>query len=292
MFKPQLSSDTVALTEPLRFPLLASIKLDGIRAVSKFRSLLSRSLKPIPNNHIRELFSAYPDLDGELVAGDPTDNAVRRLTNSAVRSIDGKPDVKYYVFDDLSTDGTFEERLAILNARVLPEFIVKVEQRLVQSQEELDAFYAQVLEEGHEGLILRNPKSKYFHGRCSLKSQDSLKLKPFQDDEIEVTEVFEAMHNTNDSFKNELGRTARSSSQDGLVGNGMIGGFFGRDLKTGKVIKVAAGKLNHAERKWIFENSNTVIGKVLTYRHMPVNVKNAPNFARFISWREKFDMDT
>jgi DNA ligase-1 len=290
MFKPQLSEDTVNLKEPLRFPVLASVKFDGIRAVSKFGSLLSRSLKPIPNNHIRELLSQYPDLDGEIIYGDPTDNAVRRLTNSAVRSIQGEPSVKYYVFDDLSTDGTFEQRLAILNARTLPDFIVKVEQRLVESQADLDAFYAQVLEEGHEGLILRNPKSKYFHGRCSLKSQDSLKLKPFEDSEIQVTEVFEAMHNTNQSFTNELGRTARSSSQDGLVGNGMIGGFFGRDLKTGQTIKVAAGKLNHGERKWIFENSKSVIGKILTYRHMPVNVKDAPNFARFISWREKFDM--
>lgn len=290
MFKPQLSEDVVNLKEPLRFPLLASVKLDGIRAISKFGNLLSRSLKPIPNNHIRELLSAYPDLDGEIVAGDPTDNAVRRLTNSAVRSIQGEPNVEYYVFDDLSTDGTFEERLSILNARQLPDFIVKVEQRLVHTQAELDTYYAQVLEEGHEGLILRNPKSKYFHGRCSLKSQDSLKLKPFQDDEVEVLSVFEAMHNTNESFTNELGRTARSSSQDGLTGNGMIGGFYGRDLKTGQAIKVAAGKLNHAERKWIFENANTVIGKVLTYRHMPVNVKDAPNFARFISWREKFDM--
>lgn len=290
MFKPQLSSDTTGLTEPLRFPMLASVKLDGIRGLSKFGSLLSRSLKPIPNNHIRELLSQYPNLDGELIAGEPTDNAVRRLTNSAVRSIQGEPVIKYYVFDDLSTDGTFEERLAILNARELPDFIIKVEQRLIHTQAELDDYYATVIEQGHEGLILRNPKSKYFHGRCSLKSQDSLKLKPFEDSEIEVTEVFEAMHNMNTSFTNELGRTARSSSQDGLVGNGMAGGFLGRDLKTGQVIKVAAGKLSHAERKWVFDNKDSVIGKIVTYRHMPINVKDAPSFARFICWREKFDM--
>jgi DNA ligase-1 len=290
MYKPQLSEDVTKLKEPLRFPLLASVKFDGIRAISKFGSLLSRSLKPIPNLHTRELLSKHPDLDGEIIFGDPTSDAVRRLTNSAVRSFDGEPEITYYVFDDLSTDGTFEQRLQILNARELPKYIVKVEQRLVNNQEELDSFYAQVLEEGHEGLILRNPKSKYFHGRCSAKSQDSLKLKPFQDDEAEVLSVYEAMHNMNDSFKNELGRTTRSSSQEGLVGNGMIGGFFARDLKTGKPIKVAAGKLSHKERQELWEKREKVKGWTLTYRHMPVNVKDAPNFARFISWREKFDM--
>jgi DNA ligase-1 len=290
MYKPQLSEDVIKLKEPLRFPLLASVKFDGIRAISKFGSLLSRSLKPIPNHHIRELLSKHTDLDGEIIFGDPTSDAVRRLTNSAVRSFDGEPKVTYYVFDDLSTDGTFEQRLQILSARELPDYIVKVEQRLVDSQEQLDAFYAQVLEEGHEGLILRNPKSKYFHGRCSAKSQDSLKLKPFQDDEAEVLSVYEAMHNTNDSFKNELGRTTRSSSQEGLVGSGMIGGFNARDLKTGKPIKVAAGKLSHKERQELWESREKIKGWTLTYRHMPVNVKDAPNFARFISWREKFDM--
>jgi hypothetical protein len=36
------------------------------------------------------------------------------------------------VFDDLSTDKPFEERLEILRARKLPDFIEVIEQRLVQ----------------------------------------------------------------------------------------------------------------------------------------------------------------
>lgn len=290
MFKPQLSEDVVNLKEPMTFPKLASVKLDGIRAVTKFGNLLSRSLKPIPNDHIRQTLLEYPDLDGELISGDPTSSAVRRNTNSAVRTITGEPEFKYYVFDDLSTDETFSKRLARLNNRKLPDFIVKVEQRLVHSMSELENYYAQVLAEGHEGLIIRNPDSKYFHGRCSLKSQDSLKMKPFQDDDAVVIDIFEAQHNTNEAFTNELGRTARPSDKDGLVGNGMAGGFLAKDLKSGAVIRVAAGKLNHAERKWIFENKPKVVNKILTYRHMPVNVKDAPNFARFVCWREKFDI--
>ena len=292
MFKPQRSEDIVNLKKPIVFPKLASVKLDGIRAVTKYGSLLSCSLKRIPNNHIREKLSDYQDLDGELISGDPTSDAVRRLTNSAVRSIDGEPQFKYYVFDDLSTDKPFEERLEILRARKLPDFIEVLEQRLVHSQNELAEFYSKVINEGYEGLILRNPSSRYFNGRCSLKSQDSLKMKPYQDDEAIVIDIFEAQHNTNEAFKNELGRSARSSAKDGLIGNGMIGGFVAKEVKTGQVIKVAAGKLTHEERKWIFENKSTVIGKLLTYRHMPVNVKDAPNFARFITWRENFDVSS
>jgi DNA ligase-1 len=272
----------------MTFPKLASVKLDGIRAVTKFGSLLSRSLKPIPNNHIRELLSKHPDLDGEIVFGDPTSKAVRRLTNSAVRSFEGEPVITYYVFDDLSTDGTFEQRLQILNARELPDYIVKVEQRLIESQAELDSLYAQVLEEGHEGLILRNPKSKYFHGRCSLKSQDSLKLKQFTDSEATVVEVYEAMHNNNVAFTNELGRTARATNKENLTGSGMVGGFVVND--GGVEFRVSAGVLTHKERETLWLKRESIKGLTITYRHFEHGKKDKPQFGRFYSFRESFDM--
>lgn len=290
MFKPQLSTDTVELQEPIRFPLLASIKLDGIRGVTKYGSLLSRSMKLLPNEYIQDKLREYQDLDGEIIVGPWNAEDVRRKTSSGVRTLTGQPDFKFYVFDELSTNLPFDERLQVLAKRELPDFIVKLEQHLICNQAELETYYAKVLENGHEGLILRNPKSLYKHGRCTAVSQDSLKLKPFQDDEAVVTGFFEAMHNTNEAFTNELGRTARAQDQGGLVGNGMLGGFTATDIKTGKSIRVAAGKLSHAQRKHIFENQSLFVAKTLTYRHMPVGVKDAPNFARFIAWRDKFDM--
>ena len=46
-FKPMLASPMEL--EHVRWPMYASVKLDGIRAVVRDGKLLSRSLKPIPN---------------------------------------------------------------------------------------------------------------------------------------------------------------------------------------------------------------------------------------------------
>ena len=53
----------------LKFPLLASPKYDGIRALPKNSVVMSRTFKPIPNTEIQENFSKFNDLDGELIVG-------------------------------------------------------------------------------------------------------------------------------------------------------------------------------------------------------------------------------
>jgi DNA ligase-1 len=55
----------------LKFPLLATPKLDGIRCVKVYGKALSRTFKPIPNKYVREKIEAeIPDnTDMELVSG-------------------------------------------------------------------------------------------------------------------------------------------------------------------------------------------------------------------------------
>lgn len=291
MFKPQLSESLDAVQDTLTWPKLVSWKLDGLRAVTKFNNTLSRSMKPIPNTHVREKLAEWPNLDGEVLVGPMLASDVRRRTSSEMRSYDGEPDFTFYVFDDLSDMSlTFEQRLDRLQARKLPDFIKVLPQFVVNSQEELDKLYEAALDEGHEGLIIRNPKSMYKFGRCTAKSQDSLKYKPFQDDEAEILEVYEAMHNNNEAFTNELGRTARSTHQENLVPTGRTGGFVVRDLKTNVKFKVSAGVLTHPERVWVWEHREELRAKILTYRHMLLGAKDKPQFGRFIAFRDKWDM--
>lgn len=79
-FKPMLGKD--ADFNKLRFPLLASPKLDGVRAIIINGVVMSRSLKPIPNKHIQTLFADCEYLDGELIVGDPTSKTVYKDTVS------------------------------------------------------------------------------------------------------------------------------------------------------------------------------------------------------------------
>jgi DNA ligase-1 len=62
MFKPMLASP--ADMSKLRFPLWLSPKLDGIRALVINGVVMSRSLKPIPNQHVQSLFGHLEGYDG------------------------------------------------------------------------------------------------------------------------------------------------------------------------------------------------------------------------------------
>ena len=86
MFKPMLASD--ANLDSLRYPLIASPKLDGVRATVRDGVVYSRSNKPIPNKHVHSLFKNYEYFDGELIVGDPTSPTVYRDTVSEVMSHD------------------------------------------------------------------------------------------------------------------------------------------------------------------------------------------------------------
>ena len=65
-FRPMLASHCKDMSN-LRFPVLVSKKLDGVRASVQGGRLMSRSLKPIPNENVQAMFKGLPEgLDGEL----------------------------------------------------------------------------------------------------------------------------------------------------------------------------------------------------------------------------------
>ena len=70
IFKCMLATD--ADLGKLRFPLLASAKLDGVRPVVRDGVVFSRSNKPIPNAYVQKLFNKHTHFDGELIVRDST----------------------------------------------------------------------------------------------------------------------------------------------------------------------------------------------------------------------------
>lgn len=286
--KPNLASEP-DVKYPLTLPKYGSVKLDGIRALTQYSTTTTRQEKLVPNQELRELLATRQGLDGELIFAEPNAPDVYHSTYSAVMTEKGSAEgITFYVFDLLDKTRPYKDRYAILQDMLLPPMFKVLEQTLITSQEDLDAYYDRVLTEGYEGLILRNPDAMYKEGRSTAKSQDMLKLKPFRDDEAAVTGVYEAMHNGNEAFKNELGYTARSSHKENLTGNGMIGGLLAQFQ--GQEIRIAAGKLKHSERIAIWQNPTAVVGKLAKFRHLPVGVKDAPRHARFIGWRSPIDL--
>jgi DNA ligase-1 len=278
----------------LSWPKYASVKLDGIRASGQQDTLITNSGKEIPNKELIAKFAPLVQgLDGELIYGEANHALVYNRTNSAVMtknkpSADG---VVFYVFDTLDTTSTFESRLEQQKLLAQHPSIVVLTQHLIHSLPELDSFYENCLDEGFEGVILRNPKALYKQGRSTLLSQDLLKLKPFKDSEAVVLEVQQAMTNLNPSKEDAHGYTVRSSHQANKVPLDMAGGFLAQDVHSGVVFTCSAGRSSHLERAKWWRYKDSLVGKVLRYRFLDVGTLVRPRLNGFTGWRDPCDFE-
>lgn len=288
-FKPMLSARVEDVTS-LRWPLLASPKLDGIRAMVIGGVLVSRNLKPISNTHTQALFGRpeLEGLDGELIVYEPTAPDAFRATTSGVMSRDGEPDVTFRVFDCMSDPGLpFRDRLAVaVGLSERRAAIIHVAHTLLHSLEELYAFEARALEAGYEGVMLRDAQAPYKYGRGTLRAQDLMKLKRFEDAEAVVLGVYEQQHNGNEARVDALGRTERSSHKAGKTGKGVLGGLHVRGLNgpyAGREFSVGTG-FTDTERAALWRRAG-LTGAVLKYKFFPSGSKEAPRFPVFLGFR-------
>lgn len=287
-FKPLLA-ETVDDIADLRYPLLASIKLDGIRAVVRDGVLLSRSLKPIPNRYVQSILGRpeFNGLDGELMV-----NGTFQAVTSAFMSEDGEPDFYYAVFDNTQNPGLpFAIRLATLDQFPTSPHLRKVVQVDVRSASELQAVYERALAEGHEGIMVRSLEGRYKHGRSTLREGILLKWKPFADSEATVVGFEERMHNGNEATTNALGRTERSSHQANLVPMGTLGALVCSNQAKwpGVTFNVGTG-FDDATRAKIWANRSGYIGATIRFKFQAIGTVDKPRIPVFEGLRSAEDM--
>ena len=154
------------------FPLYASIKIDGIRAVSHGGKLYSRSQKLIPNPGIQQLWPDLPGgLDGELTAGPTFRTTTSLLMSKTLKPSHDLTTVKFTVFDTCHPDHArkpYRERLAYLRSLELPQGVTIAQQQLVDCEAEVADLAAQMIAEGQEGIVVRDRQSPYIPRRTSL----------------------------------------------------------------------------------------------------------------------------
>ena len=280
--------------DTLQLPAIASPKLDGVRAIISADGVLSRSLKPIPNRRVQELFSGLPiGLDGELLAGNPCAPDVYRKTVSMVMSDDAPvTGLVYHVFD-YQVDQPFRARHRLLKTLFLglenTAAITMVPQIDVTRLEDLLALEDKWVGAGYEGVILRKPDSPYKHSRSTAKEGYLLKLKRFVDGEARVIGVTELMHNGNEATTNALGHTERSHKKAGLEPTGTMGTLVVQDVKTGVEFEIGTG-FTAKERQAIWHVKEEVkAGWLAKYKHFPSGAKDKPRHPVFLGWRDRRD---
>jgi DNA ligase-1 len=279
----------------LHYPLLASPKLDGIRVVCHPQlGPVTRTLKPVPNHHIRTLLSLpiLNYLDGEVIVGDHTasDYSFQRTT-SAVMSRDGIPDFKYLVFDSFryptlpfrTRHGSYFDTASL---SPLP-YIDCLLQIQVGSPKEVLKFEEACLSQGYEGAMLRSPQAPYKFGRSTLKEEGLIKLKRFEDAEAEITGYTELTHNDNPPEADNFGLQRRSSHKANQRPGGTLGTLVVRGISppfTGVSFEVGSG-FDFATRDQLWGLRDTLPGKTITFKYQPHGVKDKPRSPIFKSFR-------
>ncbi len=319
MFKPNLAPNEQPKPEDIIFPKFASTKLDGIRCVFKGGEMLSRSLKQIQSKQLQEKFKHIKQesddsriiFDGELYAHGRSFQTITKAVMSqdifnktsikriikeqncseneaiewAQHLID---DIQFFCFDSLDTDfvdETFKERQ--FNIRVIMKnqpYVTVVEQVEVNSWEEVQTRFKVVLDEGYEGLMLKDKDSTYKFGRNTLKENVFFKVKPYVTVDMKVTGFVQATEVREGAEKkvNELGRSVTSKKKNDRVpvdmASGVVVDWKGVDLKVNL-------SQTHDERKEIWNNKDKYLGQYIEFKYLDVGMKDLPRHPTSIRWR-------
>ena len=136
--------------------------------------------------------------------------------------------------------------------------------------------------------MIKAPEGKYKYGRSSVKEGLLLKLKLFRDIELICVGYEPLYKNTNEAVTNELGRSSRSTSKDGLVAQELIGAVI-LDQGNGTLVNCGSG-FSAEERKYWWEHREELIGKMITVKYFDVGVKDALRFPTFKGVRDVLDL--
>ncbi|GMF38136.1 unnamed protein product [Phytophthora lilii] len=231
-----------------------SEKLDGVRAFwdSSKKIFLSRlgNEYPAPSWFIAN-FPTDVDLDGELFGG----RGAFQFTVGVAKTQGCKEWEKlvYKVFDapSLKTE-TFEARMEHAKSVVSAassKYIEWVEHTKCKSLAHLDEVFDEVEKLGGEGLMIREPGSKYAAGRSS----SLLKIKSFHDGEAEVL-----------AHEDGKGKYA-----------GMVGALRCR-MASGKMFKVASGLSDEQRARPM------AVGSIIVYKCQELTADGIPRFPVFV----------
>ncbi|MDP1918574.1 MAG: DNA ligase [Myxococcales bacterium] len=231
-----------------------SEKLDGVRAFWDGERFISR----LGNEFFApKWFTAQlpkVPLDGELWGGrklfQRTVGIVKRQDESELWR-----ELKYVVFDAPKHGGVFEERVAFIDQTLTAlksEWLKACEHVICEGTEHLKRELARVEGLGGEGLMMRQPRSRYEAGRSSTL----LKVKSFHDTEARVLEHLPGL-----------------GKHKGRLGALLV------ELPDGTKFNVGTG-FSDVERE-----NPPKIGAVITFRYQELSNTGVPRFPSYVGER-------
>ena len=273
MIRPMLAQTYEKRKQHIIYPCFVQSKLDGIRCIAYTDEnneihLMSRTGKEFPHlSHIREAlhkihFTGF--LDGELF----TTKLDFSVISGLVRKKKLKDDdlnqstlIQYHIYDTFHLDNIempFSERTKLINKTIREnKILIKVKTYLCKNKEIIFNKYEEFIKNNYEGIMIRNTDGVY---KIKYRSNDLIKLKPFNDDEYKIV-----------GFKEGTGRDKECI-------------IWICENSDGKQFSVRP-KGTLEDRKILFNTGNKYIGKMLTVRYQELQ-DDIPRFGIGISIRD------
>jgi DNA ligase-1 len=256
-----------------KYPLLASAKLDGFRALVTPDGIFSRNWKPFNeavHNYFADVIETAKDLqtvvDGEIYSRQfRFDELASNLRSGSIDS-----SIRFYAFDSLSVNEWMSDssepflnryQTTVTTYRKL-DTVAPLVQYQINNDDDLARLFAQAIEQGFEGLILRKPDSVYKHGRATMKQGIIFKLKQWVTVDSKII-----------GFKQRL----KGGKRTGKIGSYLLKSSDGIEFAA----KPGAGVV--VPESWRFRND--LLGKFVECRFMKHGVKLKPRFAHITRLR-------
>ena len=278
-----LACDALKKHKVIKYPCHGSPKLDGLRLFTIFENdepvFISRGNKRYPvHKHLREQLiylreqTGIDCYDGELyVHGMP----LQKITSLAKKVQEGSENLTYQIFDipsdkvwcNILSDNGYTKTygdsrytdlyhnvdyIVVNHADVLTHIGV-VDVTIINNEQEAKEHIGKFMEQGYEGLIIRNFAGKYEYGQ---RSNDLIKWKLFQDVEAKVVGC--------DIDKNNEG-VLQCVLQNGVTFKAKMKG-------------------THEER--LYENQLNNVGKFVNIKFQQYTVDGVPQFPVITGFRE------
>jgi len=276
----------LAAMNKLRYPVLATLKIDGVRALRMNGTLLSRTLKPIPNKSVVARSLVLPGgFDMELYNPTLTYNQIQSIVMSEEHKDSDM--IQFHVLDWFGQNVGYKGRLYAIELKTPDtKHCVPPVHTTCDTPEELLSYFLGCEDKG-EGICFRTPDSPYKQGRSTLKEQYLVKLARFSRTEVLIFDFEEQMENGNPDLYNGLGYMKRTTNAEGMVGKNTLGAFICADSK-GQVVRVGTGVgLTDKLRKEIWENKEQYRKKQITVKFKSHGMKDVLRHPIFVGFREK-----
>ena len=264
---PMLAHDFLKRGKSIKFPCYAQRKYDGTRCVAiSGKGLYSRNKKRYPHlDHIVAEINKLPStiiLDGELYSDTLTfQEIVGIVKRETLKEGDEAKQlqIKLHVYDIINK-APYEERYAnlqILFNKYKFQHLVLVKSDICESEEAIKELHARYVQEGYEGLMLRNKTGLYKNSRAV----DLQKFKEFFDGEFKIV-----------AYKEGEGLEAGCVIWVCEAENGLQFACRPRGTREARVE--------------LYSDGDKYVGKKLTVRYQEMTDSNVPRFPVGIAIRD------